>query len=426
MITSLRLKNFKSFADAELTLGPFTVLVGANASGKSNIRDAFRFLHGIGRGYSLADILGEKRGDGGQLEWTGIRGGAREATLQGETSFSLSASFDVSSDQQEATSHGHYSIKAKAGAGARSPRILVERLESSDYDGEVFSAQPGDGAEGTSGPPAIVATLQPPPRLGSVWPPLTLDARRPATVQLVEHFNVFDAAKEQIRRALHEFADMRFFDLSPDAMRVPSLPGQTVLGDRGENLSSVLLELHGQRRLRAALIDWLGALTPMDVVKLDFPRDAAGRALVNLVDTTGQRISALSASDGTLRFLSLLSMLLGPESTGVYFLEELENGIHPTRLHLLLQLIEQETARGKIQVVATTHSPQLLCLLSEQAMADAALTYRLEGRAETRIARILDIPTAADVLRRHDLGRLHGSGWLENVVAFAEDAPTPS
>ena len=57
MITSLRLKNFKSFADETLPLGPFTVIVGANASGKSNIRDAFRFLHGIGRGYTLAEII---------------------------------------------------------------------------------------------------------------------------------------------------------------------------------------------------------------------------------------------------------------------------------------------------------------------------------------------------------------------------------
>ena len=60
MITSLHLEHFKNFEDATLKLGPFTVLIGANASGKSNIRDAFLFLHGIGRGYSLAEILGEK------------------------------------------------------------------------------------------------------------------------------------------------------------------------------------------------------------------------------------------------------------------------------------------------------------------------------------------------------------------------------
>ena len=45
MITSVRLKNFKNFADETLRLGPFTVIVGANASGKSNVRDAFRRFH---------------------------------------------------------------------------------------------------------------------------------------------------------------------------------------------------------------------------------------------------------------------------------------------------------------------------------------------------------------------------------------------
>ena len=52
MITSLRLTDFKNFADETLRAGPFTVIVGANASGKSNLRDAFRFLYGIGRGYT--------------------------------------------------------------------------------------------------------------------------------------------------------------------------------------------------------------------------------------------------------------------------------------------------------------------------------------------------------------------------------------
>ncbi|MUG98777.1 AAA family ATPase [Scytonema sp. UIC 10036] len=60
MLTKLQLERFKNFQDSELILGPLTLLVGTNASGKSNIRDAFRFLHGISRGYNLAEIMGEK------------------------------------------------------------------------------------------------------------------------------------------------------------------------------------------------------------------------------------------------------------------------------------------------------------------------------------------------------------------------------
>ena len=73
MITSLRLFDFKNFTNETLRLGPFTVIIGSNASGKSNIRDAFRFLHGVGRGYTLAEIIGGKYGVGGQIEWVQIR-----------------------------------------------------------------------------------------------------------------------------------------------------------------------------------------------------------------------------------------------------------------------------------------------------------------------------------------------------------------
>ena len=70
-------------------MGNLTLLVGTNASGKSNLRDAFRFLHGVSRGYTLAEIIGEKWIEGGTLQWKGIRGGTREATYRGRAVFSL-------------------------------------------------------------------------------------------------------------------------------------------------------------------------------------------------------------------------------------------------------------------------------------------------------------------------------------------------
>ena len=96
MINSVRLVNFKNFADETLKLGPFTVIVGANASGKSNIRDAFRFLHGIGQGYTLAEILGGKYGPGGQRGWEGIRGATNEIIRFGNSEFSIDIRANVS------------------------------------------------------------------------------------------------------------------------------------------------------------------------------------------------------------------------------------------------------------------------------------------------------------------------------------------
>jgi chromosome segregation ATPase len=71
MISKLRLQNVKNFRDATLPLGKLTVLVGTNASGETNLIDAFRFLHGVGRGNTLADVIGgmtaeERSAKGGQ------------------------------------------------------------------------------------------------------------------------------------------------------------------------------------------------------------------------------------------------------------------------------------------------------------------------------------------------------------------------
>src|SRR5438105_6671066 len=92
MIQTLTLKNFKSFSEpkghkglwegASISFGGLSLIVGTNASGKSNIRDGLRFIHGISRGYSLSEIIGERYGEGGELQWKGIRGGVRETVTR--------------------------------------------------------------------------------------------------------------------------------------------------------------------------------------------------------------------------------------------------------------------------------------------------------------------------------------------------------
>ena len=111
MITSIRLVNFKNFANETLHVGPFTIIVGANASGKSNVRDAFRFLHGIGRGYTLAEIIGRANtARAANASGVSIRGATNEIVRQpppsvgGESSFSLEAELNLNGTQL------HYSI----------------------------------------------------------------------------------------------------------------------------------------------------------------------------------------------------------------------------------------------------------------------------------------------------------------------------
>jgi hypothetical protein len=84
MIQELKMQNFKSFAAQRgaIRFGGLSLIIGTNASGKSNIRDGLRFIHGISRGYSIAEIIGEKYVEGGVLQWKGIRGGVKETVLR--------------------------------------------------------------------------------------------------------------------------------------------------------------------------------------------------------------------------------------------------------------------------------------------------------------------------------------------------------
>jgi len=417
MLKKIRLERFKNFKKAELTVGNLTILVGKNASGKSNIREAFRFLHGISRGYSLAEIIGEKWIEGGVLQWRGIRGGTREVTFEGESTFALEAEFTI--QDKNKVRNGAYRIEINAGTTDREPQVVAERLFVSGQGEFIFDSHP------KSKPPQQEDPVHLNVRVRTVKkglnPAVSFLNSRPIISQFIEHRDVQPSIQEIARLAIFAFSSMRFLDLSPDAMHLPSLPGQTILGDRGENLSSVLQSISKDSKSKQALLQWIEELTPMDAKDFEFTADITGKILLTLVEENGQKISAYSASDGTLRFLAMIAALLGPQPADLYFFEELENGIHPTRLHLLLQLIERKVYGKSIQMVATTHSSQLLRLLSVESLKYASLTYRLENQPDARIIRILDIPDANRVIKEQNLGRLHESAWLENIMEFQED-----
>ncbi len=410
MITSLRLVNFKNFADETLRIGPFTVIVGANASGKSNIRDAFRFLHGIGRGYTLAEIMGGKYGEGGQREWEGIRGAPNEVprlrkTYPHESSFFM-VHLKLTLMEQTTT----YLIKVGFNS-ASGFVVLREELETESQP--IYRTVTSAEYEGVSDPkreqyhwvyredPPIVGR-----RIGGMSP------FQPVLTQVFPDGLLGDF--------LGTLGNMRFLELSPERMREPSVPGATILGDSGQNLPSVLESVCADFRRKTPLISWIQELTPMDVSNFEFPRDPSGRVHLRIVEQDGRSISAYSASDGTLRFLAMLAALLSPSPAGVYFFEEIDNGIHPSRLNLLIDLIERQTARNGIQVITTTHSPDVLSLINDRTFEDTSVVSRLEESDDAIIRPVDGLHNVEKLRKSQGLGRLHSTGWMEDMLAFAE------
>ncbi|MBF0285547.1 MAG: ATP-binding protein [Magnetococcales bacterium] len=392
--------------------------MGANASGKSNLRDAFRFLHGIGRGYSLGEIIGEAYGNSGEKVWEGIRGGNREIAFQGEPSFHLGLTlehedrFDHEFEKLHPTiTRWRYDIEifTKNNKARVSNESLFSHSDSdSDPENSIFHSLPI--ADGENSNEVIV-------KFSNGETP-ALNTSYPLIQQSEKQFSDLNIDLD-CHSVINRLESMRFFEFLPYALRRPSQPGIPILKDGGGYLPSVLQLICQDDNKKTALISWITALTPMDVVDLEFREDLSGKIVLFLKQGDGSAISASSASDGTLRFLGMLAALLGPRRPQFIFLEEVDTGIHPTRLHLLVELLERETAKGDLQIVATTHAPHLLTLLSPSTLENTSLIYRLPEEHESRITRILEIPTAREVLTRRDIARLFASGWLENSVYFA-------
>ena len=411
MITSLRLVNFKNFADETLRVGPFTVIVGANASGKSNIRDAFRFLHGIGRGYNLAEIIGGKYGAGGQSEWDPIRGAPNEIARVGQSprprmrDFSLHVELDLDGQRT------FYSITVRFSPSRPDAfRVLEEELRTST--GTIYTTlrRPrssqltvliGEGRKQHS------------IRLSRAQPVLTQFSRARYRRLLTDPMGS--------RQVLHStLGSMRFLELSPQRMREPSVPGATTLGDFGQNLPTVLESICTNTASKENLTSWLRELTPMDVEDFTFPRDPSGRTHLRIREASKRTVSAYSASDGTLRFLAMLAALLGDNPAGIYFFEEIDTGIYPNRLWLLVDLIERQTAKGGIQVITTTHSPDMLNFINDNTFESTSVVSRLEDTDDAIIRSVDSLPKAKKLRESYGLGRLHSTAWMETTLAFTE------
>ena len=128
--------------------------------------------------------------------------------------------------------------------------------------------------------------------------------------------------------------------------------------------------------------------------------------------------AAREQQDETHRFLAMPATLLDDEASGLHFFEAIDNGIHPSRLHLLVELIESRTRGRGIQVVTTTHSPDLLALVGDDTFQHTSVVCRRPDSSNAVIRRVADLPNAVELRHSQGFARLHASNWMEDAVYF--------
>ena len=119
-----------------------------------------------------------------------------------------------------------------------------------------------------------------------------------------------------------------------------------------------------------------------------------------------KEIPATRVSDGTLRFLCLLSVLCHPEPPPLICLEEPEIGLHPDILPTVAQLLVEASDRS--QLIVTTHSDTLVSALTD--LAESVLVCERDEDG-TQLRR-LESEKLQDWLQRYKLGELWKMGEL--------------
>ena len=392
----LKLSGLLSFGPdgIDLPMERLNVLIGPNGSGKSNLLEAVSLLQAAPRGIS---------------EFFSNAGGIREWLWQGEdqaTSFTVETSVNFPPG-----SALRYLLTLTSVVGR--PMVVEERVEP-----------PAD----RSGPEEPIY-CQPPQdqRVESMLARRRASASAESEGGLMVHkrhgFMEFLGADLADESLLHhasspvypalwhlggKYKKIRLFrnwSFGPNAtLRQPcsAHARSDFLDEGGENLPLVLSHLHGASKKKL-----LGALRRLFDGIVDFQCPVTGGTVSLFLEESGGRsIPATRLSDGTLRYLCLLAVLLHPEPPSVIGIEEPELGLHPDLLPGMADLLVEASERT--QLIVTTHSDVLVDALTDRPES-VVVCEKHDGQTEMRR---LDKAELAKWLKEYRLGDLWTSGEL--------------
>ena len=420
VLLSFRIEGFKSYADATLKLArsrddrgrpsPLSVLIGANASGKTNLIEGLRLVSAIAAGTTLDTI---RSGAG----TAGLRGSLRNLGYRGMSSFS----FDCLTDFDE---YPRYRL----GLELREDRLHIreERVWHPSRTVplfEVFGASQGlasdievayDNFARGGKKPRVMCTDQ-----VSLLAQLSSSTRFQATHKKAQH-----KVPEYCARYRALLGNVMLLDPRPREMRGYSFRDDSALDEHATNLSAVLFNLCRDAGVAETVLDFVRDVPEQDIDGIDFIETERGDVMVKLVETFGGRRTAYDASqlsDGTLRILALAAAILSTPEGGVVIVEEIDNGVHPSRVEGLLERLSSVASERKLRVLVTSHNPALLDALPDPAVPDVVYCFRDVTEGCSQLTRLEEVPDYPRLLMQGPLGRLVTRRTLDRFVNAGPD-----
>ena len=416
MLMELTLKTFKSYLNARLPLGPLTVLIGANASGKSNAIEGLRLLSWLAQGQKLSSIQyavqNSERVVRGRVNDLGYVGAERFG-IGCKTSLSDWNELEIAIELRDDGLH-----------------IVSESIISPTTTVPLYVLdQPSEGRSSDAGVAYNNFAR------GGKKPHITCIDQTAIFTQLdspaafsAEHKNARRIIPKTVRQYQEWLSNILFLDPAPGKMRDYSFPSDRRLVGDGTNLSSVLYALWGTddiesdtaiQEQREAILRFIQSLPEQDIGTLSFLHGPRGEVMVELVETFGgeeRRYDASLLSDGTLRVLAIAAAMLSAAAGSLVVIEEIDNGVHPSRARHLLEQIQEIAQRRSLRVLLSTHNPAMLDALPESAVPDVVFCYRDSGDGSSRLVRLEEVPDYPELIAQGTLGHLMTSGTLERFV----------
>jgi predicted ATPase len=407
MLTRLRVRGFKNLIDIDVRFGPFTCIAGLNGVGKSNVFDAILLLSALADQTLLEAITGVRHetrsAEAGRVFSRFSDEVLTELTLEAEMIVPRQALDDLEQPAKASITGLRYTVtmRLRTTEGSTVPRLELAR-ERLDYikRGEANEAFPF--AKGKK------------EWLGSV-----LTGRRTSPLISTEEtlegtfINVHEDSGHQGRSrklraeslgrtvlstintsenptalvARRELQSWRLLQLEPSMLRNPDdMKAASVLRADGGGLAATvhrLLQRSGgnEAAMRTSLANRLAeVLEDVRDVRVDLDEK---REIITLLvrGTDGVEHRARDLSDGTLRFLALAVLERDSSWHGTICMEEPENGIHPTRIPAMLELLRDlavdtdaavDDSNPLRQVILNTHSPEVAALVPEDSLLFAA------------------------------------------------------
>jgi predicted ATPase len=388
-LKKLNVEGFRSFKRLSWEPGDLNVVIGPNASGKSNLLNALDLISALSAGRLNSWFV--RQGGIESLLWNREYPGI-EVSINANSISTLPRLYALTYlVEVNASMHGFYSIDREELVGSYkgklhkqlvrntgSPRVEVVNDREADIVSVIDAVAYNESALSQLGGP----TLQ----------NRAVNGMRADLANMAIYSTLRTDGTSPIRQAFVTRHD-------------------DVVARDGENFPSVLHTLYaGDRDFKRVVNDALSAAFD-DFEELIFAPSASQRTEMRIRWKTSRfEPSATDLSDGTLRFLYLLAVLANPNSPPVIAIDEPETGLHPSMVSIVAGLCAEAALRT--QVIVTTHSDEFLSAMGEYSPT-VSVTHWENG--ETMI-KVVDRDELAYWRKEYSLGSLYRSGQLEQMA----------